>query len=450
MNKLPTRIDKRSGGFTLVELLVALMLAAIISVVISFISTNARSSYTTTVAKVEVYNQFRLAFKDLQTDLAQWIPTQELEFYIDGRGGRPQDFHWQPGEGVPDRTDDQGTGVVDGGVKGDYDEFAFIEEGHYKTANVDKESDDLGNNVHDAYRLYFRTMTYVDGALREANVEYMLVDASQPPGPDGLPPSPKVVTTNGKLRDLTLLKVVRYYIIDAETITQLVDYPIKRRIRELATNITDFRVEYMVHNAFNSKARSVFRTPAADYAKFAERATRPVKVDDPGGASYRKVFGYGSMKLEQKYPLAVAFSARWGDDQLRQRRGHQPVRFGFESDPNIHFAELTPGDRIFVFTDQSSGAGRKAGSGGGGGGPNVAQDLKMKPGDYTVKANLEGLLEFFEDVDSSKWGDKDQRPIYYKAAFIPSALRVTLRMVDDKGESPKTMQQVIWLRRKAR
>ena len=41
-------------GFTLVELLVALALAAVISVSIMFISTQARSAYQATVRKVEV------------------------------------------------------------------------------------------------------------------------------------------------------------------------------------------------------------------------------------------------------------------------------------------------------------------------------------------------------------------------------------------------------------
>ena len=60
------------------------------------------------------------------------------------------------------------------------------------------------------------------------------------------------------------------------------------------------------------------------------------------------------------------------------------------------------------------------------------------------------MLEFVEDIDSSLWNGKDQPGVLYKAAFMPTALRITLRMVDDEGLNPKTMQQVIWLRRKSR
>ena len=55
--------EHRRGGFTLVELLVALALAAVISVSIMFISTQARSAYQATVRKVEVYNSFRYAMQ---------------------------------------------------------------------------------------------------------------------------------------------------------------------------------------------------------------------------------------------------------------------------------------------------------------------------------------------------------------------------------------------------
>ena len=74
----------------------------------------------------------------------------------------------------------------------------------------------------------------------------------------------------------------------------------------------------------------------------------------------------------------------------------------------------------------------------------------VSSGEYTVKSNIQGQLEFVEDIDCSMWYGKDQGPINYKAAFIPSALRITIRMVDEEGRNPKTMQQEIWLRRKAK
>ena len=60
------------------------------------------------------------------------------------------------------------------------------------------------------------------------------------------------------------------------------------------------------------------------------------------------------------------------------------------------------------------------------------------------------MLEFVEDIDSTLRGGKDQPGVRYKAAYMPAALRLTIRMVDDEGLNPKTMQQVVWLRRKSR
>jgi hypothetical protein len=436
--------------------MVALALATMIAVMITFISTRARQTYQGTVQQVEIYNRFRLAMNTLQKDFAGWVPTMELEFYIDGRGGRKRDSHWQPGEELPDRGDELAPkGVVDGGMIGEYDEYAYILQRQYESQEfTDLLAGDLEWKLHDAYQVYFRTMTYVDGEVREANIEYMLVDPTSEEWVNGVPPPPLQVEKNRTMR-LALYKVVRYFVINADTVTKLSQYPITRRVIEVATNVTDFRVEYITANPY-SRTRTAFpdfRTPEQDYRSPVEEATRPKLV--PGRRvgdyrerdAYRKLFGYGSMKLEDSYPRATVYSGSWGDNQLRPRAGrHDPVRFGFQ-DRKITFAELTAGDRIFIFKDADvSGGGGPA----FGGRANPAQLISFPSGDYTIRANLQGMLEFREDIDCSSWDDKDQRPVNYKAAFLPSAVRITLRMVNDEGLNPKTMQQTIWLRRKLR
>lgn len=447
------RRHSRREGFTLVELMVALALAAMISVGIMFISTTARETYSKTVARVEVYNRFRLALHTVQKDLSSWVPTMELEFYIDGRGGggARRNFHWEPGEELPARRDERGPGVVDGGQRGKYDEFASILERYYESNERSQlAAGDDSYKVHDAYQVYFRAFTFVDGAMRQANVEYMLVDPSQPPSRwvNGVPPPPTRVEEND-VKNLALYKIVRYFDIQPDAIQKLAAYPVRRRVLEVATNVTDFRVEYLAHNPFarGTAGTPRFVTPSDDHGRPVEPATQPRRIPIPGvpgGVGYRKFFGYGSVKLDEKYPLATAYAALFGDDGLTPP-GHRPVRFGFPRNPNISFAELVPGDRIYVFTQsQRGGVGAQGGIG------SANRLIAFPAGDYTVKANLQGMLEFAEDVDSSTWNSQDQAPIYYKAGYVPSALRVTLRMVDDDGINPKTMQQVIWLRRKSR
>ncbi len=447
-----TRAALRSegaGGFTLVELLVALMLAAILSLSIMTISSSASNTYVATVERVSVYANFRLAMKTMQNDFASWIPTQELEFYIDGKGNSSRrDFHYTPGEEEPDRRDENGPFVVNGGTP-DYDEYAYIWERHYSSVETLQIDDgDTDPKLHDAYQAYFRTMTYVDGSVREANVEYMLVDPSRPKSEwkGGVPPAPVKVDAKN-VPGLALYKIIRYFRIDRDTITNLNKYPIVRRIVEVATNVTDFRVEYLTSNPF-SRRRSTgalkFRSPGEDYAAPAERAVRPEAVRGAGpGKSYRKSFGYGSVKIDTQIDLAVAQTAVWGDDNLRGGgRAPQPVRVGFTGNSRISFAELVPGDKLYIFTDSERGARRNS--------QNVTGRLAAFPaGDYTVKTNRNGMLEVFEDIDSSTWGESGVQGVRYKAAFMPAALRVTIRMVDDDGKNPKTMQQVIWLRRRA-
>jgi prepilin-type N-terminal cleavage/methylation domain-containing protein len=433
-------IDRRRAGFTLVELMVALGLAAIISVSIMFISSQARLAYQETVKKVDVYNRFRYALHTIDKDLQGWIPTGELEFFNDGRSGRKVNQHWAPGEEEPDRSDEYGTGQVDGGIYKSYDEFAHIIQRHYLSREPFQ-----GEKVHDAYQLYFRTLTYIDGAVREANVEYMLLDPKKMV--NGMPQPPDRVDL-ADVANLSLYKIVRYQVLSPESLFKLQENTIKRKVLEVSTNVTDFKVEYLVDKSAFSRVSPWFRTPEEDFQNPVEAVTRPKRMENAGPRpAYRKVFGYGSAKIEEKFPLAIAQKARRGDDQLaRVGADHLPVKFGFLNVREITFAELTPGDQIFVFVDQGQGGGAQSFQG-----REVAgASRQFPPGDYTVRSNLNGLLEFEEDIDSTSWQNNQQSGLYFKAPFLPSALRVTIRVVDDSGQNPKTLQREVWLRRRSR
>jgi prepilin-type N-terminal cleavage/methylation domain-containing protein len=437
----PLSGGRHGSGFTLVELLVALALAAVISVSIMFISTQARSAYEATVRKVDVYNRFRYAIQSVENDLRHWIPTAELEPFIDGRAQGRINSHWDPTEELKDPPGEEG--VVDGGVLGEYDEFPYIVQAHYLT----REPLQAEEKQHDAYEVYFRTLTYVDGAVRVANVEYLLADLQQP-FVNGRPQLPEGVIQGADVSGLSLVKLVRYANIDRDIILKQAEVPVERKLIEVATNVTDFRVEYTVENAFASRAISPgFRTPREDFESPVEVVTRPQRLDGPGGATrYRKLFGYGSRKIEVTFPRAYAYPVRVNDEGLGQPGEPEPVRFGFRGQVNeMAFAQLTPGDRIFVFTESSLGEASRVGSTG-----NVGRLVQFPTGDFTVKTNLSGLLEFEEDIDSSTWNNEAQQNLLYKTAYLPAALRITLRIVDDRGENPKTMQREIWLRRRSR
>ena len=432
-------LPRRTAGFTLVELMVALALAAILSMTIMIISNTAREIYHGTTKKVETSNRFRLALLTLDRDFSQVIDTMNLEYFADGRGsGARRNRVWDDGEELPDTRDTHGPGVVDGGEFGEYDEFATITERYYLGVPTGVNPNDEENwKRHHAFQAYFRTLTYIGGAVREANVEYMLVD----PNNQGEPPER---VRGVELADLMLVKVVRYHDIAPEQLYTSNNFPISRRRIEVCSIVTDFKIEYPVENRYSTRANSGFMIPSQEYDQPAERDIRPRRVRSGELPIFRKTFGYGSSKVEINFRKATAFRARQGD---RSPQGdHRGVRFGWTQGAGTQFAELVPGSKVFIFREGERGGASAAANTGS---TNASNFVNWAAGLYTVKANVAGQLEFYEDVDSTMWRG-DGPGMLYKAAFVPSAFRITLRVVDDKAQFPKTLQRVIWVRRKAR
>lgn len=439
-------LSRKRAGFTLVELMIALALAAMVSVSIMFISSQARKAYDETVKKVDVYNRFRFALLQLENDIRGWISTSELEFFIDGRGrGARYNLHWDPGEELPDTMDEYGKGVVDGGTVGEYDEYAYILQRHY----VSLEPMQTEQKRHDAYQMYFRTLMYIDGAVRQVNVEYALLDPNKlETNLPMLPPPPDTVVGRD-VANLTLFKIVRYFDLNPDLIKTPNQTPIVRKVLEVCSNVTDFRVEYLVQRDVLGRVEPGFRTPEEEYRNPGELEARPLRDPSFGPTGgYKKLFGYGSVKLDVKYPLAQAIPGIRADEGLAGISDPRPVRFGFLNPKSIYFGELIPGDQIFIFT-ASERAEVQQGLGAQGA-ENAGKLMRFPSGDYTVQSNINGLLEFEEDLDTSEWGGKTQTGIYYKASYLPAAIRVTLRVVDDRGQNPKTLQREVWLRRRSR
>ena len=123
------RSPKAESGFTLLELLVALTLAAIISLIISQVGNDAQKMYDTTISTVETYQKFRYAMDDINENLSKMIPTASLEFYNDR--GRTRGY-WDEGEEIPNSFGPN----MDGGVPDEYDEAATVFERKYILSNT--------------------------------------------------------------------------------------------------------------------------------------------------------------------------------------------------------------------------------------------------------------------------------------------------------------------------
>lgn len=395
--------DQRQRGFTLLELLVAIALAALISTIISFVSTQGQKIYISTTEKVEVYQKFRYAFRDLERTLQNMIVTSDLEFFVD----TPADIrgHWEEGEEYK-QPENLAGGRPD---PRRYDEGALVIERSY---TVDG---DVGEEEHDNFSIYFKAVTEVAGSMRVANVEYYLADPRElAEGRDGR--IGKTVEANAKPGSeiahlgFVLVKVIRY--VDVPDINSPTDRTVKKSVVELCQNVTDFRVEYFYDNVFDA-APGGFVVPSME--RDAEvRSETGVEVLADGG--YLKEFLYGGWRTIRKGGASRSLrNTRTGD--------FIPVFFEVGSATSgINFSELRYGDTIYIW--------------------NEAGGSEFPNRDYTVQRNENGRLYFRESIDSSDWS-ANVTGLRFRAGYIPSQIRVTLQVLNDKGQEPRKQSLVV-------
>ncbi|MGE3163711.1 MAG: prepilin-type N-terminal cleavage/methylation domain-containing protein [Planctomycetota bacterium] len=394
---------RQDGGFTLLELLVAIALAALISAMISVVSTEGQKIYISMTEKVEVYQKFRYAFRDLERTLQNMVVTADLEFFVD----TPADIrgHWEEGEEYKDLVN------LDGGRPDPrrYDEGALVIQRSY---TVDGDPAEV---EHDNFSVYFKAVTEIDGIMRVANVEYYLAEPSElAAGRDGR--IGKSVAPNAKPGSeiphvgFVLVKVVRYVVVP--DINSPTDRKVKKSVVELCQNVTDFRVEYFYDNVFDA-APGGFVVPEME-RNGEVRSETGVEVLADGG--YLKEFLYGGWRNIRKGGATRALRNSETGDLV-------PVSFDVGSATSgINFSELRYGDKIFIW--------------------NEAGGSEFPNRDYTVQRNESGRLHFVENIDSSGWR-ANISGLRFRAGYVPSQFRVTMHVLNDKGGEPRRQSLVI-------
>ncbi len=388
-------------GFTLLELLVALTLAAVISLCISTVGTQAQRIYDTTTAKVEVYQKFRYALDDMEKTLRGWVPTTSLEFFVDqsqqsatvsGKNG-----HWDEGEEIGIKGPN-----LDGGVYGEYDEGAKIFERKYRLVKGPYET------THDAYSIYFRGPVEIDGVIKQANVEYMLADPRNIRGDRVEPIDPEVDDNT----NFVLLKVIRYLDVNGENYNRSTT-EVKQVIREICPNVTDLRIEYFYDNIFDSR-EGTFVTPSTE--RDLVQSENPPKETDRNVDGWVKEFLYGGFRDFVK------------GTGIRGRRDvttgvDEPTYFDASvGSTDIRFSQLGLGDEIYIWNEGNS---------------------DWPPGTYTIRRNQNGRLFFDESIDSADWDSANQPGLRFRAAFLPSSLRISVRVLNDEGMEPRTLTIIV-------
>lgn len=394
----------RESGFTLIELLVAVALAALISFCISFVSTQAQRVYIATTEKVEVYQKFRYSLNDIQDNLKNMILTADLEFFVDQQG---QDLrgHWEEGEEYKESEN------LDGGRPRPtrYDEGAMVIQRTYRVEEDPSERD------FDNYSIYFKCLTEVDGEFKVANVEYFLADPRElANGRDGR--IGETVERNKKPgmdiphSGFVLVKVIRS--IEVPDINSPTSRTIDKKTVELCQNVTDLKFEYFYDNLLDAQPGR-YVTPQMERDGEVRSETGIEKLSDGG---LLKEFIYGGWQNIKKGSATPANrNVRTGD--------YLPAFFELgQTNAGINFSELTYRDTIYIW--------------------NEGAFTEFKNGEYTIKRNDRGRLFFVEEIDSSRWKG-NQGGLRFRAGYVPSAFRVTIRVLNDKGEEPRILSVVV-------
>ncbi len=395
------RASTHESGFTLLELLVALTLAAIISLIIAQVGTDSQKMYDSTITTVETYQKFRYALDDINENLSKMVPTASLEFYQDQ--GRSRGY-WDEGEELKDQ--DVGPNL-EGGTPREYDEAATLFERKYLLE--DPRPDEPQEHWNDS--IYFKAPVEVGGVIRLANVEYFLADPRRLENNDQdgkIPADDEISYLNS--RSLVLLKVVRYIDLN-ESNYNSTEVRVKKVISELCSNVTDLKIEYYYDNYFDNKPGG-FMSPSVEVT--------PELVDSED-TTLRNVAG----TLKKRF-LYGGFKSRIRTNAIRGVRNIEtgsmmPVQFNYSGNNKIRFSQLETGDKLYIWTDGGS---------------------SFPSGEFTLLYNSEGRLLLKEPIPSSTW-EQDPGGLRFRAPFVPPAFRVSVRVLNEKGEEPRTLTMVV-------
>ena len=406
--------ETRESGFTLLELMVALALAAVISLLISVVGTQAQNLYKATTSKVEVYQKFRYALADIQEHLENAQVTTDLEFFVDDLA--EANGHWDQGEEIKQPAN------LDGGTPGTYDEGAHIIERVYR---IDRGGFD---EEHDDFSIYFKAPMEIEGAIRMANIEYFLArtkdDDSLGDGEDAFERIPSEIADVTASHEFVLLKVIRYVDLDASDFYNQ-KLTVVTKTLELCQNVTDLKFEYYYDSPYDNRSGGYF-TPSSERDLFGSDRNMEVPIEAVlarHGGGKKKQFLYGGYRTFGRRSQGIAALA----DRNADRSVFKPVYFSLGTGSAVKFSQLGYGDNIYIWA-------------------NLGQS-QFPNGNYTVFSNDSGRLEFAQDIDSSTWRGAAGN-LRYRAGYLPTSFRVTMRVLNDGGKEPRMHSVVVYPFRK--
>ncbi|RMG14289.1 MAG: type II secretion system protein [Planctomycetota bacterium] len=399
------------GGFTLVELLVAMALMTILTGSVVFIFMEAQNIFVTVDARVQVYQYARYAFDQMERDLANVVKTMDMEFYND----QPANAlgvkgHYNPGEAIPIRGTDNRIGDPLGGDQIYNRAFTLRQPEPYQETGGQQFK-------HRRDSVYFKSVTVIGGQTKNALVEYALVDVDKErprlvkriwhvTGVDASNPLAPRLTINDDPQALPIVQDLCLYAVDA-------------------------KFEVFVKNRRRSDPGDYYEASELVNPPRSPRAGNP-RVFEP----LPNARGWtGGNSMIQTYYDQTWNGGAFPDTGILEP-GTDSLPPLFHTIGNFEFPMLKEGDKIFL---------RDPGT-----------PPKLKAQEYTIKAFVlantdppqpwtpdsprQSLrIQFEEKIDTN--GRRVER-IQYLGAWVPSGLRVTLRIKDAKSRQPRTVSRV--------
>jgi len=246
--------------------------------------------YQRSMAKVELYSRLRYAFSVMENELARMRSTCDLEFFVDSQASKEKsNRHWDEREEIDTVSN------LSGGWGADrqYSEAPQVIERYYAQEAA------RGEQVkRAAFEVYFRGPVMLGGKMRQANIEYRLVKASDlvnllrgarkgevlTYSHSTLPPVRKAKTGE----ELSLVRIVRYMDRNIETLVRT-DWKalMRTHISEVSSNVVEFQIEYFLRNPYtvagtgSRGAKAGWFTPSLDYGRGAvELSSYRVETED--------------------------------------------------------------------------------------------------------------------------------------------------------------------------
>lgn len=406
------RRPQSQAGLTIVELLIAIALMMVLTAQVVFVFNQARQVFSSSLAMVDVYQNARIALDQMERDVQNAVKTGDMEPYNDNITAALGVGRYDPGEEHPE---------LRGRYFGNQTPYVYSMAMKQPKEYTVSTPGPLEGRTFRWDSLYLKTLALVNGESKEALVQYDLY-IRDPSTPKARPVLRRTVTEVTAVDSTTRRVTLQRH--DPEDVCYYVqELKIEPYIRDL-----------------RSLGVGRFYSPK----EIVQGGQAP--TDDPQPPLLPR-FGtgdtYGLMCVSLGgYREATALS----DPPHRayiSKEGYLYTDLN-QANPLARFPQLAPGDKIYMNPTDPAVIRkfpsavltvRRVVVGGAGtpGGPAVRvefreeDDLRAK---FTTASNLGNAVE-----------------VNYRAGWLPSAMRVTLKIKDARTTEIRTIQRIFKLLR---